>query len=191
MLLYVIENVVLCDLAGLNVLTPTRLSIRRVLLTITRVRKDYGPDPNAKFTETRDTPILRDVNDYELCVLKCVIDGGGKSLPLSLQIVREDLLSNLNSLYSDGQCCFLEFYDECCWICSESPSQYSVGSREFGSCDTNPSSCDTQPARNALLLHVHLQPLVYSCEYGSSDRIRSGSGQSSDPIMRDKVDTRS
>ena len=47
-----------------------------------------GPDPNAKFTETRDTPILRDVNDYELCVLKCSIDGGGKSLPILIpQIV--------------------------------------------------------------------------------------------------------
>jgi len=40
------------------------------------------PDPNAKFTETRNVPILRDVNDYELCVLKCCIDGGGKSLPI-------------------------------------------------------------------------------------------------------------
>jgi hypothetical protein len=41
-----------------------------------------GPDPIAKFVETRDTPILRDANDYDVSVLKVSINGGGKTLPI-------------------------------------------------------------------------------------------------------------
>jgi hypothetical protein len=41
-----------------------------------------GTDPRARFQETRDTPILKDAHDYEVAVLKCKINGGGKTLPL-------------------------------------------------------------------------------------------------------------
>lgn len=62
-----------------------------------------GPDPNAKFTETRDTPILRDVNDYELCVLKCVIDGGGKSLPILIPQIEKGVRPN-RTIYTITLC---------------------------------------------------------------------------------------
>jgi len=39
-------------------------------------------DPIARFVETRDTPILKDANDYECCVMKVVINGAGKNLPI-------------------------------------------------------------------------------------------------------------
>ena len=39
-------------------------------------------DPIARFFETRDVPILKDANDYECCVLKVSINGGGKTLPI-------------------------------------------------------------------------------------------------------------
>ena len=62
-----------------------------------------GPDPNAKFTETRNTPLLRDVNDYELCVLKCTIDGGGKSLPILIPQIALGARIN-NTIYTITLC---------------------------------------------------------------------------------------
>lgn len=41
-----------------------------------------GADPIARFVETRDVPILRDANDYNVSVLKVSINGGGKTLPI-------------------------------------------------------------------------------------------------------------
>jgi hypothetical protein len=41
-----------------------------------------GQDPIARFVETRDVPILRDANDYDVTVLKVSINGGGKTLPI-------------------------------------------------------------------------------------------------------------
>jgi hypothetical protein len=41
-----------------------------------------GTDPRARFSETRDVPILKDAHDYEVAVMKCKINGGGKTLPL-------------------------------------------------------------------------------------------------------------
>lgn len=41
-----------------------------------------GADPIARFVETRDVPILRDANDYDVSVLKVSINGGGKTLPI-------------------------------------------------------------------------------------------------------------
>jgi hypothetical protein len=41
-------------------------------------------DPIARFIETRDTPILKDANDFEVNVLKVVINGGGKTLPIMI-----------------------------------------------------------------------------------------------------------
>jgi hypothetical protein len=41
-----------------------------------------GQDPIARFVETRDVPILRDANEYDVTVLKVSVNGGGKTLPI-------------------------------------------------------------------------------------------------------------
>lgn len=58
-----------------------------------------GQDPRARFTETRDVPILKDAADYEVCVLKCKINGGGKTLPLLIPQIQIQNDPNL-TIYS-------------------------------------------------------------------------------------------
>ena len=58
-----------------------------------------GPDPIATYTDTRDTPILKDANDYECCVLKCKIQGGGKTLPVLIPQIQQGSAIN-NTAYS-------------------------------------------------------------------------------------------
>ena len=58
-----------------------------------------GPDPIATYTDTRDTPILRDANDYECCVMKCKIQGGGKTLPVLIPQIQQGSAIN-NTAYS-------------------------------------------------------------------------------------------
>lgn len=58
-----------------------------------------GPDPIAVYTDTRDVPILKDANDYECCVLKCKINGGGKTLPVLIPQIQQGSSVN-NTVYS-------------------------------------------------------------------------------------------
>lgn len=41
-----------------------------------------GEDPIARFVETRDVPIIRDANDYEVNIIKVQLNGAGKTLPI-------------------------------------------------------------------------------------------------------------
>ena len=47
-----------------------------------------GDDPAAQFTETRNVPILRDGHDYEVSVLSCKVNGGGKTLPILVPLIQ-------------------------------------------------------------------------------------------------------
>ena len=58
-----------------------------------------GPDPIATYVDTRDTPILKDANDYECCVMKCKINGGGKTLPVLIPQIQVGSAIN-NTAYS-------------------------------------------------------------------------------------------
>ena len=56
-------------------------------------------DPIARFVETRDTPIVKDANDYEVSVLKVSINGGGKTLPILIPQIQVGNAVN-NTIYS-------------------------------------------------------------------------------------------
>lgn len=45
-------------------------------------------DPEAMFNETRDVPIIRDANDFNVSVLKVSINGAGKDLPLLIPQIK-------------------------------------------------------------------------------------------------------
>ena len=62
-------------------------------------------DPPALFNETRDTPILRDANDYTVTVMKVTINGSGKNLPIFIPQIRPgpaDPLVGISAATSSG-----------------------------------------------------------------------------------------
>jgi hypothetical protein len=62
-------------------------------------------DPPALFNENRDTPIVRDANDYNVSVMKVTINGSGKTLPIFVPQIKPgnaDPIYGINAATSSG-----------------------------------------------------------------------------------------
>ena len=102
----------------------------------------FNPDPNAAYSETRSTPILKDANDYEVSVLKVSINGAGKSLPILIPQIQRDA-----ALPTQFPVWFSTFaYAANSWVQYNGAyykSKQAIAATTGGSSNTNPASDTT------------------------------------------------
>jgi hypothetical protein len=59
---------------------------------------DVGADPNIRFQETRDVPIINDASKYNFSIVRFTMNGANKDLPLFIPVIRTGAANPLNNV---------------------------------------------------------------------------------------------